>query len=127
MSCCRKRPMAQSVQNTTGPCKKLEQGGANLRFWVKNVGGTHKLFLRGEDGNLVEVLSYMGAYGCDGPVSRMIERNLPRVISALQGKPAVFLRRGTSGISLTELLQTADAALKTGRASNGRVHPFARR
>lgn len=128
MGCCRKRPMAQSVQNTTGPCKKIEQGGASLRFWIKNIDGQHKLYLRGDDGKFIEVTSYLSVYNCDGPVTRMIANNLSRIIIALRSRPSSFLRRGSAGISLTELLQAADEDRKSRRPTNARrVHPFSRR
>lgn len=128
MGCCGRRRRATAPQNVPAPCKILEQGGAGLKLWPKNVGGTYQLLVQDPgSGSFMEVTSYLRTYGCNGPVSRMVVSNLQRVLSALNTNPVAFTKNNPTGLSLVQLLRTADAVTRTGSNNDRRVHPFARR
>jgi hypothetical protein len=112
----------------SAPCKILEQGGAGLKLWPKNVGGTYQLLVRDPgSGSFMEVTSYMHTHGCNGPVSRMIKGSLQRTLSAINTNPTAFTKNNPTGISLVQLLRTTDVVTRSGSNNDHRLHPFARR
>jgi hypothetical protein len=128
MSCCRGRAKPAPAQNGKPPCKILEQGGANMRFWAMNVQGRYGLYMRGETGSFVDVANFITTYSCDGPVARTVANNLGRVLLAMNKNPGPFRDQAATGVSLVKLLRTADAVLNPGRSPDGRqLHPFAPR
>jgi len=122
MGCCRGRRTSSNRINTgSAPCKMLEQGGANLRFWPMNVGRGFNLFIRSDKGDLVEAGSFIGGHNCNGPTARMISSYLNRVLQAVTRNPGAFRKYGSTGVTLNQMLRIADAVLKDGSATtNGR-------
>jgi hypothetical protein len=128
MGCCRGHAKPAPVQNGRPPCKILEQGGANVRFWTMNVQGRYGLYMRGEKGNFVDVAQFISNYGCNGPVARTVVNNLNRVLQAMNKNPGPFRDKAATGVSLVQILRTADTVLSPGRSPDGRkLHPFAPR
>lgn len=130
MSCCRGRARTNvnSGRTDAPACKILEQGGANLRFWVMNVQGTHKLCIRSDRGDYVDVVSFISMHQCNGPTAQLVVSNLNRVISAMAKSPGAFRSNNSTGVSLVKLLRTADTVLGSGRPANARrLHPFSAR
>lgn len=128
MGCCGRRRQTAAPQNVPAPCKTLEQGGAGLKLWPKNIGGTYQLLVQDPGtGSFVEVVSYLHRHNCVGALSRMIVSNLQSVLSALNTNPTAFTKNNPTGLSLVQLLSTADTVLKSGRSHGRRLHPFARR
>ena len=127
MGCCGRRRARQEPQNVSAPCKILEQGGAGLKLWPKNIGGKYKLLLKDPEADaFVAVQDYLYAHGCNGPVANMLKSNLSRVEGAINASPTTFTKKYPNGLSLVQLLRTADAVTRSG-SSNVRVHPFAPR
>lgn len=112
----------------SAPCKILEQGGAGLKLWPKNVGGAYQLMMLDPDTKqFTSVETYLFAHGCKGAVAKMLLSNIARVTTAINKSPTAFTKGSpSSGISLVQLLRTADTVTRTGRR-NARVHPFSSR
>jgi hypothetical protein len=129
MGCCRGRRFSGNQADTgSAPCKMLEQGGANLRFWPMNVNGSFGVFIKSDRGDLVEASAFIGSHSCNGPTARMIRSYLNRVLQALTRNAGAFRKFGSTGVTLNQMLRIADAVLKDGSASNGRkVRPFSTR
>lgn len=130
MKCCRGRPSrANRADVGSAPCKMLEQGGANLRFWPMNVKGNFGIYIRSDQGELVEAGSFIGSHNCNGPTARMISSYLNRVLQALSRNAGAFRKYGSTGVTLNQMLRIADAILKDGSANNNarKVRPFSAR
>lgn len=80
-----------------------------------------------ESSSFIDVLAFLRLHGCQGPVSRMLQSNAQRVLSAFAKNPAAFQTNGAGGFTLVKLLRTADAVFQTGSNHAKRIHPFARR
>ena len=113
MGCCGRRSRVP-VQNDPAPCKILEQGGAGLKLWLANTGSGFRVVVKNGSGNLVDLQALLANYGCSGPMARMLSNNLDRIISAAKKDPTAF-RKHSSGVSLVQLLRTADRVRKPER------------
>lgn len=123
MSCCRGRSSGiRTAPADAGPCKVIEQGGAGLRFWLLSVQGSYQLCIRTPEGSLVNVETFLSSYRCSGPAARVVRNSLSKVLNATSKNPGAFLRHAASGVSLVQLLRTADSVL-AGSAQNGKKLP----
>jgi hypothetical protein len=104
----------------------LEQGGANLRFWVMNIQGSYRLHIRDVQGRFVDAVAFITSNRCSGSVASMTIKNINRVTEAANKNPGAF-KQEVNGISLVKLLRTADVVLSTGSSNARRLHPFPRR
>ena len=118
--CCGRANRTRSVSNSSGPCKLIEESGAALKLWPKNVGGRFRLLVKNESGSFIDALAFITANACSGPASKVVVGNANHVLSAAAKNPAPFLNHSASGLSLVGLLQLADQIHKVGRARDGR-------
>lgn len=75
------------------------------------------------DAGVLELGSFIAAYGCDGPVARLVKRNLPNITRAMLDPTAARQLRTylTTGISVSNLLTMAREANR--RQNAGSVPP----
>ena len=118
--CCGRANRTRAPNNSSGPCKLIEERGASLKLWPKNVGGTFRLLVKNESGSFIDALAFISSNGCAGAASQVVVSNANHVLSAAAKNPAPFLDHSASGLSLVGLLQLADRIHKVGRARDGR-------
>jgi hypothetical protein len=94
-----------------------------------NVGGKFGVFIRPTGNELVEVISFLSGYQCNGPTARMIKSYYNRVMRALSRNSGAFRKYGSSGVTLNQMLRIADAVLNDGSATKNdrKVSPFSAR
>jgi len=121
VGCCRRR--ARTIPKGSSYCKRIEQGGSQLRLWIAAHQGSYKLLMRNPDTmQFVDVLQFIAQNKCNGAMASMVRTHANRILDAIRRDPATMRKKAANGTSLTALLKTADAVLKQGGKNVVQAH-----